>query len=551
MEVTENGSERAAAEETPVHEDEEEPAVQEGEMESEGWRWWRSLGAPRLVLAPMVDASELAWRLLSRELGATLCYSPMLHAAVFARDPKYRRDALASCPQDRPLIVQLCGNCPETLVSAAVLAQDHCDAIDVNLGCPQAIARRGRYGAFLQDDWPLLADIVSSLRRALRVPVTCKIRVFAEVERTVSYARMLEAAGCQLLAVHGRTREQRGPLTGLASWPHIAAVVRAVRVPVIANGNVRCLADVRRCLRETRAAAVMSAEGQLRNPALFQGRSPPAWEPALRYLELAARHPCPPSVVRGHLFKLFQHCLCLEEHKDIRSRIATAGSLEEMVDAVQELRDRLLPLHEGLSPKPWEPPPETGYDLVLPPWICQPYVRDPPEVHLQKVAQNQTSGTTTESVEEDTTVGGDAEKENHDGVSQKRPRESSVESTCSKSLSKRLLKKMRKLQRNPNKVFHGRKGVEKCAECPNPMGTKCEHQLCKACCRTLCYTQDMDCPGHRILIKTRREKARHFAALQQQSQEDGCQPDEDTDNMVDKKDKQDRAGSLITAENQS
>lgn len=121
------------------------------------------------------------------------------------------------------------------------------------------------------DNKPLIHALVSKLATNLSIPVSCKIRIHEQLEETVRYARMLQDAGCSVLAVHGRTRDQKNGRTSRADWDVIRAVKEAVSIPVIANGNIRWLGDVYECLRLTGVDGVMSAEALLENPALFSG----------------------------------------------------------------------------------------------------------------------------------------------------------------------------------------------------------------------------------------------------------------------------------------
>ncbi|XP_071672430.1 tRNA-dihydrouridine(16/17) synthase [NAD(P)(+)]-like isoform X2 [Patagioenas fasciata] len=405
--------------------------------------WRETLRSAHYVVAPMVDQSELAWRLLSRRHGAQLCYTPMLHAQVFLRDANYRRENLygEACPEDRPLIVQFCANDPEVFVQAALLAQDYCDAIDLNLGCPQMIAKRGHYGAFLQEEWDLLQRMILLANEKLSVPITCKIRVFPEIDRTVKYAQMLEKAGCQLLTVHGRTKEQKGPLAGVASWEHIQAVRKAVSIPVFANGNIQCLSDVEECIRKTGVHGVMSAEGNLHNPALFEGRNPLVWEMAEEYLEIVQKHPCPLSYVRAHLFKLWHHTL--QVYQQLREELAKVKTLEGIVDVNRELKLRCQ--EEIANQKEGEKPKE---GLPFFHWICQPYIRPGPKERCRK---NGASGT------EKGVRGKRALEEEEDGNSE--------------LLSKN---KQKKKLRNPNKSFDPslKPKYAKCDQCGNPKVSK-------------------------------------------------------------------------------
>ncbi|KAK1284516.1 Pyridoxal biosynthesis protein PDX1 [Acorus calamus] len=331
------------------------------------WAHWRKIGEPKTIVAPMVDNSELPFRMLCRKYGAAAAYTPMLHSRIFSENEKYRSVEFTTCKEDRPLFVQFCANDPDVLLDAARLVEPYCDYVDINLGCPQRIARRGNYGAFLMDNLPVIRSLVQNLAVNLHVPVSCKIRIFPRLQDTIAYAKMLEEAGCSLLAVHGRTRDEKDGKKHRADWEVIKAVKRAVRIPVLANGNIRHMDDVQSCLDHTGADGVLSAETLLENPALFAGFRTAEWregdgemsqdcgldqaELLVEYLKLCERYPVPWRIIRSHVHKLLGDWFRI--HPEIREELnaqwkLTFEWLHGMVDRLREKCER-IPLYERTS----------------------------------------------------------------------------------------------------------------------------------------------------------------------------------------------------------
>jgi len=331
---------------------------------------YERLGSPKFVAAPMVQQSDLAFRLLCRKYGTTLAYTQMLHSSHFSTPSNsfFRETNFDGLdPEetiDRPLIAQFNGNVPETVVKAAKYIEHQVDAIDLNFGCPQQIARKGNYGAFLLENEDLCAALVSALASrpaASTCPPTVKMRCLPgpdgrpDLERTVAFAQRMAAEGAQLLCLHGRTVEQSKTNAGSADWEVIRLVKQEVDIPVIANGGIENFDDVQRCLQITGADAVMSSEALLENPMLFDpARSSAAalatldgagWAHrqlglALEYLELVARHPTHYGTFKSHVFKFLYRLF--EEQKDLRAKFGdkSTAMFEDMVVIILEMASR-------------------------------------------------------------------------------------------------------------------------------------------------------------------------------------------------------------------
>lgn len=223
-----------------------------------------------------------------------LAYSPMYHARLFREQAAVRsqhfQPTRAAAGQsddesifldgnpsiDRPLFVQFCANDPDDFLEAARHVAPYCDAVDLNLGCPQGIAKKGHYGSFLQEDWDLIYRLINRLHTELPVPVTAKFRILETKEKTLEYARMILSAGANIITVHGRRREQKGHNTGLADWSYIRYLRENLppETVIFANGNNLNHDDLERCLEATGADGVMSAEGNLSDPSIFSEPPP-------------------------------------------------------------------------------------------------------------------------------------------------------------------------------------------------------------------------------------------------------------------------------------
>ena len=225
-----------------------------------------------VFLAPMAGVTDMAYRILVHELGCPLVYTEM----VSVNGINYRNERtlrmLRTDARERPLALQLFGNAPEAVARAAAYVESLgvADVIDFNMGCPAPKIVKNGEGSALMREPKRAREILRALRRAVRLPVTLKIRKGWDEAHVnaVEIARLAEDAGVDAVAVHGRTREQF--YSGQADWDIIRAVKQGVRIPVIANGDVRNAGDLSRILAATGADGVMIGRAAQGNPWLFR-----------------------------------------------------------------------------------------------------------------------------------------------------------------------------------------------------------------------------------------------------------------------------------------
>jgi len=296
------------------------------------------------VLAPMAGYTDAPFRKLARAQGALWAVSEMMSARGVLEGGPRTLELGQPYPDEPDLVLQLFGADPFELGDAAqkVLELYRPSAIDLNLGCPVPKVR-GRGGSSLLQTPELAAQLVSSLKNSVPIAVSAKMRLGWDADRSLEVALVLEDAGADLIAVHGRTATQK--YEGLADWNAIGKVARVLKIPVIGCGDVKTAGDYKNAL-EHGVSSVMVGRGAVGNPFLFRevcgGKAASKFEK----LEIALEHARLNAQWYGERSGLRQLRKVLigytADFPELRSQVTSVETLEA-------LEGVLLPLLERVS----------------------------------------------------------------------------------------------------------------------------------------------------------------------------------------------------------
>jgi nifR3 family TIM-barrel protein len=233
-----------------------------------------NLGDKPVLLAPMEDVTDQAFRLLCKEFGASMVYSEFVSADALIRSVNRSLQKITVCDEERPVAVQIYGRDVASMVEAAKIieAEAHPDVLDINFGCPvKKVAGKGA-GAGMLKNIPLMLEITKAVVEAVNLPVTVKTRLGWDHENKiiVELAEQLQDCGIKALTIHGRTRSQM--YTGEADWTLIGAVKNNPRmhIPIIGNGDITTPMRAKECFDKYGVDAIMIGRATFGRPWIFK-----------------------------------------------------------------------------------------------------------------------------------------------------------------------------------------------------------------------------------------------------------------------------------------
>ncbi|MGP8321315.1 MAG: tRNA-dihydrouridine synthase family protein, partial [Methanosarcinaceae archaeon] len=223
-----------------------------------------------LILAPMANITNLAFRMLCKKYGAALTYSEMISANAIVRQGEKTMQRGMTCDNEKPFCIQVFGNSPGTITEAAFILEDTYQPaiIDINMGCPASPIIRQECGAALLNSPKTIHDIISHLTDNTSTPVSAKIRVLDSMEKTLEIAKTIEDAGACAITVHGRTKMQQ--YSGNSSFEYAKIIKKELSIPVIANGDIKDGESAKHALEYTGCDGLMIGRAAIGNPYIFR-----------------------------------------------------------------------------------------------------------------------------------------------------------------------------------------------------------------------------------------------------------------------------------------
>lgn len=232
------------------------------------------LGERPVVLAPMEDVTDQAFRMLCKEFGASMTYSEFVSADALIRSVNRSLQKISICEEERPVAIQIYGRDVASMVEAARIVESEAkpDVLDINFGCPvKKVAGKGA-GAGMLQNIPLMLEITRAVVNAVKLPVTVKTRLGWNEENKIitTLAEQLQDCGIEALTIHGRTRSQM--YTGEADWTLIGEVKNnpRIKIPIIGNGDVTTPQRAKECFDRYGVDAVMVGRATFGRPWIFK-----------------------------------------------------------------------------------------------------------------------------------------------------------------------------------------------------------------------------------------------------------------------------------------